>query len=48
MKKTDSYELTAMMNRIGWKKYEGNKSGMHIFPVYGRQRAMARSEQENS
>lgn len=48
MKKTDSYELTAIMNRIGWKKYAGNKSGMYIFTLYGRQRAMVRPEQENS
>lgn len=45
MKKTDSYELTAIMNRIGWKKYTGTKAGTCVFPIYGKQRAMVRPEQ---
>lgn len=45
MKKTDSYELTAIMNRIGWKKYAGTKTGTCHFAIYGKQRAMVPPEQ---
>lgn len=40
MKKTDAYELNAIMAKIeDWKKYEGNKSGRVKFPIYGSQNA---------
>jgi Predicted P-loop ATPase and inactivated derivatives len=40
MKKTEAYELNAIMSKIeGWKKYEGNKSGRVKFPIYGSQNA---------
>ena len=45
MKKTDSYELTSIMNRIGWKKYAGTKTGTCHFAIYGKQRAMVPPEQ---
>ena len=49
MKKTDAYELNAIMSKIeGWKRYEGNKTGRVRFPIYGTQYAYERvvSEEE--
>ena len=48
LKKTDSYEISAIMRKIeGWGKYAGTRTGMYIFPVYGKQRAycLERAEQ---
>lgn len=48
MKKADSYEISAILKRIrGWEKYTGTKDGAYRFPLYGRQRALMRAEQEN-
>jgi predicted P-loop ATPase len=47
LKKSDSYEITAIMARIeNWKPYDGNKSGTVRFPIYNKQRAFMRVEQE--
>lgn len=46
MKKSDSYEIGAIMSKIdGWERYGGNKDGSMIFPVYGKQRAYKRIEE---
>lgn len=43
IKKQDSYEINAIMNKIGgWKRYEGNKSGKLSFAGYGSQVAYVR------
>jgi predicted P-loop ATPase len=43
MKKTDAYELNAIMSKIEeWEKYKGNKSGRVRFPIYGPQYAYER------
>ena len=47
MKKTDSYEINAIMARInGWKPYDGNKTGTIKFKIYNKQRAYIKEEQE--
>jgi len=47
IKKQDSYELAAIMNKMeGWKRYDGNKSGKLSFTGYGVQCAYVREEQE--
>ena len=47
LKKADSYEITAIIARIeNWKPYDGNKSGTARFPIYNKQRAFMRVEQE--
>jgi predicted P-loop ATPase len=47
LKKSDSYEITAIMSRIeNWKPYDGTKSGTTRFPIYNKQRAFKRVEQE--
>ncbi len=47
LKKADSYEITAIMARIeNWKPYDGTKSGTTRFPIYNKQRAFMRVEQE--
>lgn len=47
LKKSDSYEITAIMARIeNWKPYDGTKSGTTRFPIYNKQRAFMRVEQE--
>jgi len=47
LKKADSYEITAIMARIGnWKPYDGTKGGTTRFPIYNKQRAFMRVEQE--
>ena len=46
LKKTDSYEITAIMSRIeDWKPYDGNKTGSLRFPIYNKQRAFQRVEE---
>lgn len=46
IKKQDSYELAAIMNKLdGWKRYEGNQSGKLSFAGYGSQCAYVRDEQ---
>ena len=47
LKKTDSYEINAIMRKIeGWEKYAGTRTGMYVFPVYGKQRAYCREQTE--
>lgn len=47
LKKSDSYEITSIMARIeNWKPYDGTKSGTTRFPIYNKQRAFMRVEQE--
>ncbi len=47
MKIADSYAIGAIMRKIrGWDKYAGNKNGVVTFPVYGRQRAYARVDEQ--
>ncbi len=48
IKKQDSYELAAIMNKLtGWKRYEGNKSGKLSFAAYGPQCAYVREKEES-
>ena len=43
IKRTDSYEIEAILMRIGnWKRYGGNKKGNMKFPIYDSQRAFVR------
>lgn len=43
MRKTDAYELNAIMGKIeNWKRYDGNKTGRARFPIYGPQNAYMR------
>lgn len=47
LKKSDSYEITAIIARIeNWKPYDGTKSGTTRFPIYNKQRAFMRVKQE--
>ena len=47
LKKIDSYEINAIMRKIeGWEKYAGTRTGMYVFPVYGKQRAYCREQTE--
>jgi hypothetical protein len=47
MKTSDSYAISAIMRKIGeWNKYTGNKNGVVTFPVYGKQRAYSREEEQ--
>lgn len=47
LKKSDSYEITAIMARIeNWRPYDGTKSGTTRFQIYNKQRAFMRVEQE--
>ncbi len=47
LKKIDSYEINAIMRKIeGWEKYAGTRTGMYVFPVYGKQRAYCREQAE--
>jgi hypothetical protein len=47
LRKTDAFELNALMMRIGgWKKYDGNKQGTFKFPIYGMQRGYVREVNE--
>ena len=43
LKRTDSYEIEAILNRIGgWERITTNKSGKTRFEIYGPQRAFVR------
>lgn len=43
-KKTDSYELESIIQKIGgWKRYDGNSTGKLRIPGYGVQRAFVRA-----
>ena len=45
LKKSDSYEITAIIARIeNWKPYDGTKSGTTRFQIYNKQRAFMRVE----
>ncbi len=47
IKKSDSYEIEAILNKLGgWKKYDGNKTGKTRIPGYGIQRTFVRCEKE--
>jgi small GTP-binding protein len=48
LKPSDSYAIGAIMRKISeWNKYTGNKNGVVTFPVYGKQRAYSRVEEQN-
>ena len=43
LKRTDSYEIEGILNRIGgWERMTSNKSGKIRFEIYGPQRAFVR------
>lgn len=43
LKRTDSYEIEGILNRIGgWKKLETNKTGKAHYPLYGPQKTFIR------
>lgn len=47
LKPSDSYAIGAIMRKISeWNKYTGNKNGVVTFPVYGKQRAYSRNEEQ--
>lgn len=47
IKKSDSYEIEAIINKIGgWKKYDGNSTGKTRIPGYGIQRTFVRCDME--
>lgn len=49
LKKADSYEITAIMAKIeNWRPYDGTKSGTTRFPIYNKQRAFMRAEQDEN
>ena len=44
LKKSDSYEIEGILNKIGgWKKYEANTSGKTKVPLYGVQKTFVRN-----
>ena len=46
LKRTDSYEIEGILNRIGgWERMTSNKSGKIRFEIYGPQRAFVRIEE---
>ena len=46
LKRTDSYEIEAILNRIGgWERITTNKSGKIRFKIYGPQRAFVRMKE---
>ena len=46
LKRTDSYEIEAILNRIGgWERITTNKSGKIRFEIYGPQRAFVRMKE---
>lgn len=48
MRTSDSYAIGAIMRKIsGWNKYTGNKNGTINFPIYGKQRAYSRTEEQS-
>lgn len=47
LKKSDSYEMEAILNKIGgWKKYDANASGKTKVPHYGVQKTFVRAASE--
>jgi predicted P-loop ATPase len=43
LKRTDSYEIEGILNRIGgWQKLESNKTGKAYYPLYGPQKTFVR------
>ncbi len=47
MRTSDSYAIGAIMRKISeWNKYTGNKNGTSHFPIYGKQRAYSRTEEQ--
>ena len=47
LKKADSYEMEAILNKIGgWKKYDSNASGKTKVPLYGVQKTFVRVASE--
>jgi len=49
LRKTDSYELSGIIRKIeGWQKYTRTKTGQEIFPIYGKQRAYEREQEEQA
>lgn len=47
LKKADSYEMEAILNKIGgWKKYDANASGKTKVPFYGVQKTFVRCASE--
>lgn len=47
LKKADSYEMEAILNKIGgWKKYDANASGKTKVPLYGVQKTFVRCATE--
>ena len=47
LKKSDSYEMEAILNKIGgWKKYDANASGKTKVPHYGVQKTFVRVASE--
>lgn len=47
MKAVDSYAIGAIMRKISeWNKYSGNKNGTNNFPIYRKQRAYSREEEQ--
>src|SRR6056297_2252386 len=43
LRRTDSYEIEGILNRIGgWKKMDSNKSGKTYYPLYGPQKTFVR------
>ena len=49
IKRQDSYELTAIMNKMdGWRRYEGNKAGKLSFSYYGPQCAYVREATDSA
>lgn len=47
IKKSDSYEIEAILNKLGgWKRYNGNSTGKTRIPGYGIQRTFVRSNKD--
>lgn len=45
IKKSDSYEIEAILNKLGgWKRYDGNTTGKTRIPGYGIQRTFVRCD----
>lgn len=45
LKKTDSYEIEAIINSIGgWERYTGSKTGKKNIPLYGPQKIYVREK----
>ena len=49
IRKSDSYEIEAILNKIGgWEKYTGGKTGKKHVPLYGSQRVFVRTKSTDS